>query len=185
MPLSRMAYSLVRYVPDSVRGEAVNLGVIVVSDDRGESDGRFLPRPRWRAKVLTRDVNGVVIERALESMKRRLGPAQQGHLLTVGGLTVGDDRISNEAGLSQLHATMRNQIQLSEPKKYRAESVPAAVHDLYHELVLPRSVRPQPKPGMTLAELRKLIAETVRQWAPADVNILESGFERHLAQRRR
>jgi hypothetical protein len=42
MTLSSYSYSLLRFVPDIARGEAANLGVIVVDDVAGETASAFL-----------------------------------------------------------------------------------------------------------------------------------------------
>jgi hypothetical protein len=43
MTLSTYSYSLLRFVPDLARGEAANLGVIVIDDVAGESASAFIP----------------------------------------------------------------------------------------------------------------------------------------------
>ncbi len=66
---------------------------------------------------------------------------------------------------------MSNQLQLSEPKAYRAASLREALRELFDELIAPPKRQVSPPRAMTLAQLRDEIAQTIHEWAGDAVRV--------------
>ena len=155
--LKSFRYALVRFVPDRVRGESLNLGVIVVSESTGEAAGEFLRKFKSRIRALDPLVSSTVVERLLDTLRNRVGESQ-------GGILTEDRLIQSSKDISALADTMKNQLQVTEPKPYRAASLRAAVSELYSELVSPQRRPPTSQRGMSLPQLRRLIRNAIRSW---------------------
>ncbi len=150
-------YSLVRFVPDPVRGERVNLGVVVVADGELCSRARILPRFWQRITMLDPGADEVALGQMLDTIRRRFdGDHQQ---VPGGGC---DERIVTLAGLQSLRRFMANQLQLSEPKPYRAASIDVAMVELYDDLVIPPARVQQQQVHMTISQIRDLIKNSSR-----------------------
>ncbi len=183
--LAFFSFSLLRFVPDVAREEAINLGVIVVSDEQKLSDGAFLSRFRGRLRSFAPTSNADSVENAIASLRLRLGSAYQARLSEVAP----DDEaalIASTDQLAAIGATMRNQFQLTEPRRYRASSLKNATAELFKSLVSPTHRPPAPSKGMTLRQLQVLIRRTIRDWGGDVVRIQEHGLEqakgtRHFA----
>jgi hypothetical protein len=156
MELITFSFSLVKLVPDRVRAESVNVGVIVV-DGAGEAAAEFLKRFKSRARFLDPVIELSTVEKLLENLAARVEPYQ-------GRLETGDSRIRSEKDLLFLSETMKNLIQVTAPKRYRAVSLRAAVVELFTELVSPQRKGPSTPRGMTLARLRRLIRDAIQSW---------------------
>jgi Protein of unknown function (DUF3037) len=190
-------YSLVRFVPDVARGEAVNLGVLVADDEAGAVKAAFYPDARRKMRPLAPGFNldafAAEIGRFRERVTTVYQPALTGPV---------DPRISTSTQLTSLSDTMRNQLQVSPPRVYRAETLDAAVQALYRGLVQP--IEPVDRPldeahrDMPLKKLRALIWRTIKDWGqelkprdpsappPAPVQIIRRKLEeakgtRHFA----
>jgi hypothetical protein len=173
MGLGTYTYALFRYVPDPVRGEAVNLGVVVVSDEERASATEFFRGYRTRMRALNPEANFAVIDRLIQGFKKRTDPAYQS------GLMAGEDaRLTSSGQLRALKQSMANQLQLSEPKVHRADSLQVAVRELYEDLVAPPERAPRPTGPITLEQLRSLIATTIREWTGKTMQLEESTVEK-------
>jgi hypothetical protein len=161
--LSTYQYSVIRFVPSIARDEAANVGVIVVDDESGTASGAFLRSIRSKVSALAPGFNVDLIADSVERLQRRAAAVYQGSLHYPE-----DARIKNSAQLRTLAGAMKNQIQLSEPRPYRAASLDAAAEQLYRDLVQPVSAPPAEEPpaqgGMSLKRLRSLIWGTIREW---------------------
>ncbi|TAK66334.1 MAG: DUF3037 domain-containing protein, partial [Dehalococcoidia bacterium] len=175
--LTFFSYSLLRFVPDVARDEAINLGVIVVSDDERLSDGAFLSRFRGRLRSLAPTSNADAVENAIAVLRLQLGAAYQpglNELVETEEVPV----ICSTPQLAAMAATMRNQFQLTEPRRYRAASLKDATSELFRDLVSPLHRLPSTSKGMTLHQLQVLIRRTIRDWGGTAVRIQERGLER-------
>lgn len=129
MTLSFYSYSLLRFVPDIARGEAANLGVIVVDDAAGETASAFLADFGPKVTALAPGFSVAGISASVDQFRRQLGGPRR---------SASDDvRIRSSAQLAVLAGAMRNQLQMSEPKPCRAASLSEAAQQLYEELVRP------------------------------------------------
>lgn len=182
--LKTYSYSLCVVLPDPARGERLNLGVIVVSDEEQRSKGEFLSRFKSRLRSLAPDCNADAVADIVSTLGLRVG---DGHQRRLGADTEDDDLlIRRTAQLSAASAVMKNQVQLSGTRKYRAETLEDAVAELFRSYVAPTpNVRPQAA-GMSLRQLQSLIRHTVKRWGGEVVRIQEKGLEaahgtRHFA----
>jgi hypothetical protein len=171
----RFYFSLVRYVPDPARDEAVNLGVILVSDDEGTSAGSFVRALLAKIRPLDPYVNPSFVKRYLLDLEQRLGASHQA--------PIGDDtdRIRSVADLRRLSASMRNLFQLTQPKLYRSVSLESARQELFSELVSVKRPALTPNKGMSRAELKRVISRTMREWTRGtreEVRIKANDLER-------
>ncbi len=102
-------YAVVRYVPDPVRGEQVNVGVIVVSE-KGEFVGARFDRDFTRAKCVGRREDVSFLRDFARSFEVPRARKQQLLLPMPGGTKWNADVITD------LHREWANSIQLSEPR---------------------------------------------------------------------
>ena len=113
-------FQLLRYVPDAVRNEYVHIGVILreaASEDQpARTEVRFTHDWR-RVKCLDPDVDTALLEGMESELRRRLGV----------------DQINKESGgrlMRILEESLSLNIQMTEPKAYLAESMPAGMEEL-------------------------------------------------------
>jgi hypothetical protein len=128
MTLSFYRYSVLRFVPGIARGEAANLGVIVVDDATGEAASAFLPDFGPKISALAPGFSVAGFTASVERFRRQFGERRNGS---------DDHQIRSSARLAVLSGAMRNQLQLSGPKPFRAASLSEAARQLYDELVRP------------------------------------------------
>lgn len=124
-------HSLIRFVPDPVRAEFVNIGAIAGSDDASDWALRLIENPSRAHKlddaVVYPAVLGVVdrLRRDIELFEREVeAPSLRG------GSAV------SEAWLHALHAQHRNIIQFSTPAPLIADSADDALDRVFNRLVV-------------------------------------------------
>jgi hypothetical protein len=126
-------FQLLRYVPDAVRNEGVHIGVILresTGDKRGRLEVRFT-RDWRRVRCLDPDADTALLEGMETELRRRLqaeaesGP--EGRLMRI------------------LEESLSLNVQMTEPKAYLAESMPAGMEELMRLYVEPppRERRPR------------------------------------------
>lgn len=173
MDLKFFTYSVLRYVPDPVRDERINMGVVVISDQSGESRCAFLPGARRKIAALNPNANVQQIERVIEAFKLRCGDS---YLPTL--FKERDPRLTSRQQLELLAETMKNQFQFSEPKTHRAESIDRSVTELFSLLIaVPLPDKAAPSRNMPLSHLRELIKRTIKEWASSGITVREGTAE--------
>jgi hypothetical protein len=112
-------FQLLRYVPDAVRNEYVHIGVIL--REHGSQDGAEVRFTRdWRrVRCLDPDADTALLEGMESELKRRFQAEPDGGLM----------RLLTEA--------LSLSVQMTEPKAYLAESIPAGVEELMRLYVEP------------------------------------------------
>ena len=112
-------FQLLRYVPDAVRNEYVHIGVIL--REQGSQDGAEVRFTRdWRrVRCLDPDADTALLEGMESELKRRFQAEPDGGLM----------RLLTEA--------LSLSVQMTEPKAYLAESIPAGVEELMRLYVEP------------------------------------------------
>ena len=112
-------FQLLRYVPDAVRNEYVHIGVIL--REQGSLDAAEVRFTRdWRrVRCLDPDVDTALLEGMESELKRRFQAELDGSLM----------RLLTEA--------LSLSVQMTEPKAYLAESIPAGVEELMRLYVEP------------------------------------------------
>jgi hypothetical protein len=118
----RCAFQLLRYVPDAVRNEYVHIGVILRDEGAGAGpEGvqvRFT-RDWRRVRCLDPEADTALLEGMEGELRRRLTAEPDGDLMR---------RLNESLSLS---------VQMTEPKAYLAESLPAGMEELMKMYVEP------------------------------------------------
>ncbi len=123
----RCEFQLLRYVPDAVRNEYVHIGVILreqaTTDDSGmvetgKVELRFT-RDWRRVRCLDPDADTALLEGMESELRRRLEEDPGGRLMRI------------------LEESLSLNVQMTEPKAYLAESVPAGMEELMRLYVEP------------------------------------------------
>ncbi|MGB6133445.1 MAG: DUF3037 domain-containing protein [Acidobacteriaceae bacterium] len=134
-------FLLVRYVPDPVRNEFVNIGVLVRDAAHPESAQLRFTRDWGRVLCIDPDADTAMLEAMEGEMRQRL--------------------LEKDAGTKPLMAIIEDsfshQLQITEPKGCLAETLPAQMDELMRLYVEPRKV----KAGKALSG-RAAIARTLR-----------------------
>ena len=112
-------FHLLRYVPDAVRNEYVHIGVIL--REQGGSEGPHIQFTRdWRrVRCLDPDADTALLEGMESELRLRLQAEPDGNVL------------------HQLGESLSLSVQMTEPKAYLAESIPAGVEELMRLYVDP------------------------------------------------
>ncbi|MGD1107431.1 MAG: DUF3037 domain-containing protein [Terracidiphilus sp.] len=120
-------FQLLRYVPDAVRNEYVHIGVILreraTEDDSGKVElGKVevrFTRDWRRVRCLDPDADTALLEGMESELRRRLAEEPGGRLMQI------------------LEESLSLNVQMTEPKAYLAESVPAGMEELMRVYVEP------------------------------------------------
>jgi hypothetical protein len=124
-------YSLIRYVPDPVRGEFVNVGAIAGCDESSEWEIRQVANPA-RARRL--DERGSLS--AAWAFMDQLGRAVDAHEAAIQQPTPAEDTLLSEEWLADLWGRYHNVVQLSPPAPMLADSTTEALDDIFTQLVV-------------------------------------------------
>ncbi len=151
----RYIYSLIRFVPDPARGEFVNVGAIVGSEESSEWQVQQIENPK-RARAI--DANASL--GAVWSFIDRVG-ADVDNFEAVTQSLFGPDVELTEDWLWRLHADHQNIVQLSAPVPMVAESADEALETVFELMVLDPAVRKYSftKKHTALAALRRAYDE--------------------------
>jgi len=121
-PRRECEFQLLRYVPDAVRNEYVHIGVILrerAAEDRpGHTEVRFT-RDWRRVRCLDPDADTALLEGMESELRRRLEHEPGGRLMRI------------------LEESLSLNVQMTEPKAYLAESMPAGMEELMRLYVEP------------------------------------------------
>ncbi len=122
-------FQLLRYVPDAVRNEYVHIGVILREQgEGGRLDVRFT-RDWRRVRCLDPEVDTALLEGMESELRKRLAGDSDGKLRKI------------------LDESLSLGVQMTEPKAYLAESLPAGMEELMRLYV-------EPPPREKLSRLR-------------------------------
>lgn len=117
-------FQLLRYVPDAVRNEYVYIGAILREAADGGADGSVRVDVRFtrdwrRVRCLDPDADTALLEGMESELRRRLAEEPNGKLRRI------------------LDESLSLNVQMTEPKAYLAESVPAGMEELMRLYVEP------------------------------------------------
>jgi hypothetical protein len=115
----RCEFQLLRYVPDAVRNEYVHIGVILREPSGKEPAIIRFTRDWRRVRCLDPDADTALLEGMESELRRRFETETEGDLML---------RLENSLSLSE---------QMTEPKAYLAESLPAGMEELMRLYVEP------------------------------------------------
>ena len=112
-------FQLLRYVPDAVRNEYVHIGVILREQGSPDAAEVRFTRDWRRVRCMDPDVDTALLEGMESELRRRFEAEPDGSLMRL---------LSESLSLS---------VQMTEPKAYLAESLPAGVEELMRLYVEP------------------------------------------------
>ena len=124
-------FQLLRYVPDAVRNECVHIGVILREQGNPNLEVRFT-RDWRRVRCLDPDADTELLEGMESELRRRFTEDPGGRLMRI------------------LEESLSLNVQMTEPKAYLAESLPAGIEELMRLYVEP------PEGGTTNGAGKKL-----------------------------
>ena len=112
-------FQLLRYVPDAVRNEYVHIGVILREQEGGEPPKVQFTRDWRRVRCLDPEADTALLEGMESELRRRLESEPDGSLMRL------------------LTESLSLNVQMTEPKAYLAESLPAGMEELMRLYVEP------------------------------------------------
>jgi len=104
-------FQLLQYVPDAVRNESVHIGVILREQGNPHAEVRFT-RDWRRVRCLDPDADTALLEGMESDLRRRLDSGPESKLMRL------------------LEESLSLNVQMTEPKAYLAESLPAGMEEL-------------------------------------------------------
>jgi hypothetical protein len=122
-PRRNCEFQLLRYVPDAVRNEFVHIGVILREPGTGEPVQVRFTHDWRRVRCLDPEADTTMLEGMESELRRALSP-QPG-------------QVSNGKLEQILSESLSLNVQMTEPKGYLAESLPAGVEELMRLYVEP------------------------------------------------
>jgi Protein of unknown function (DUF3037) len=131
----KYVYSVVRFVPDPIRGEFVNVGMIIGSDDTSEWELRVVGNTR-RARALDDRRLLPAVWDFIDKLGRRLDDYSD----AMQGSEQPEESVSEE-WLSQLSESSQNVVQLSFPAPVRADNLEQAFKQLFPQFIAPPETR--------------------------------------------
>lgn len=150
-----LAYRILRYTPNLVRDEWVNIGVLVFSPDTGERRLRLIEEPQEYSRVRR------LHPQADEGLLRRLRDDLEDRFQSVNGSS-GNSRDWQEL-LAQWDNTLSNALQLAQQKGTHAQDLDAELERLYNDHVaLQRAPARVGAPG-TRGQMRSYCSQVFRQ----------------------
>jgi len=122
-PRRECEFQLIRYVPDAVRNEGVQIGVILREQGHAHAEVRFT-RDWRRVRCLDPDADTALLEGMEGELRRRLAAEPAGEAARVDVMRILEESLSLN-------------VQMSEPKGYLAESLPAGMEELMRLYIEP------------------------------------------------
>ena len=110
-PRCECEFQLLRYVPDAVRNEYVHIGVILREHGSQRAEVQFT-RDWRRVRCLDPDADTALLEGMESELRRRLQTESEGRLMRL------------------LEESLSLNLQMTEPKAYLAETLPAGMEEL-------------------------------------------------------
>lgn len=126
----RYVYSMVRFVPDPARGEFINAGAIVGSEESSEWQVRQIENPKRARFIDERDTLTIVW-----SFLDHVGRAIDEHEEAINGLLDSSVELS-ETWLKNLYMEHRNVVQLTPPTPMVASNAEEALERVFEELIV-------------------------------------------------
>jgi len=112
-------FQLLRYVPDAVRNEYVHIGVILREQGSGDPAAVRFTRDWRRVRCLDPEADTALLEGMESELRRRFEAEPDGNLMRL------------------LSESLSLNVQMTEPKAYLAESLPAGMEELMKLYVEP------------------------------------------------
>lgn len=120
-------FRLIRYVPDAVRNEFIHIGVILREQGSREASQVRFTRDWRRVRCLDPYADTELLEGMESELRKRLAAEPDGNLMRL------------------LSESLSLNVQMTEPKAYLAESIPAGVEELMRMYVEPPARQKVPR----------------------------------------
>jgi hypothetical protein len=131
----RYVYSVIRFVPDPARGEFVNVGAIVGSEDSSEWQCRQIGNS-VRARAIDERKTLEAVWAFLDRVGREMDEYERGQE------SLFEPAVElSEAWLQQLYVEHRNVVQLSSPTPMAAKNVDEALDRVFDQMVVEPTLR--------------------------------------------
>ena len=153
-------YSLLQYVGDPARQEALNVAVVVMDPTTSEARVFVDPFARMRLRPIWREFKNSDLFPLVRDIRRTVGAEHQQFLE--------EASVPYSAQLSALDAIVdssANRFRLTERKSYSATSLQMASAKLYERFVAHPQGRVRRDRHMTRATLRNMMAGIFREWS--------------------
>jgi hypothetical protein len=149
-------FSVVRLVPHPLRDEAINLGIVLVSESGQFADYRFRKGYRRKLRALAPDVRPELVERFLDDFEARF-------LRVEDQLRLGSEPMATvKETLDQLADQHAYQIRFSPPRPVLTEEPARALEALFEELV---AAIPQARRTVVdRASIKRTVVRALRSW---------------------
>ena len=163
-------YAVVRVVPDPIKDEAINIGVVVVDSKRHEGTMQVNQKVRTRIKHLQSNYPFDDLERSIADLRDALGLDVQ--------LGYGESERPTPTFelLRDIAERLNNQLQLTMPQRYIASSLDDAARRLFKRYVARRLPSPEKEESLTHASLKEKMLRIVRSWKTPTLDISTKGF---------
>jgi len=160
-PRRKCEFQLLRYVPDAVRNESVHIGVILREQGSAHAEVRFT-RDWRRVRCLHPDADTALLEGMESELRRRLEAQPEGRLMQI------------------LEESLSLNVQMSDPKGYLAESLPAGIEELMKVYVEapPRDRHPRPSGRAAIHAQMRIEFERAGVWDLMRKRIAASDYTR-------
>lgn len=168
--LHRFFFSVIRVVPDPIKDEAVNIGVVVASEE-----GRAAMKvrvPRSRIRDMQRSFSFETLNRSIIELGRVLGVEAQ---LAFGENVTG---YLPQARMDVLADSLSNQLQLTRRNEHLGSSLDSALAALFFRFVAKRMPAATYSSPLTHAALNQRIRAALKQWNAPHMRIQPGGLLR-------
>ncbi|MBI3970936.1 MAG: DUF3037 domain-containing protein [Chloroflexi bacterium] len=167
----RFFYSVVRIVPDPIKDEAINVGVVVtpVEGEGGRMRTHLGGPVRSRIRAVQPGYNFEALCWSLQDLESALGIDRRIRLGEAPGPFAGP------ALLEAVAQRLGNQLQLTEPRRFLAPTIEQAVDRLFSRYVTWRLPRRRRGARLTHAALRDQILQVVVAWESPGVHVEPGG----------
>jgi hypothetical protein len=168
----KFVYSLIRYVPDPMRGEFVNVGAIAGSDESSEWEVRQVENP-IRARQFDESGSLPAVFAFIDQLARSVDAFED----SITSPTLDEPEISlSEDWLTAVHSDHRNIVQLSPPLPLIADSATEALDRVFDELI----VDPARRSGSQ--NKHPALAAARKAYGEAGLHINQDFFERVIIE---
>jgi hypothetical protein len=167
----RAMYTIIRYIPNILKGEFVNVGVILVCPEAGYQGLRAIPQFGEGTKAkLFEGSDGLFVRHAVSKLQELLELNRASDLVGEEGVT---NKLLNFTGLATLQKMYNNNIQLSQPYSAATDNPEALLEKLYRDFVATTETKPKPE-RITRGVIRR---EVERKFA--DLDLFDAGLQKN------
>jgi Protein of unknown function (DUF3037) len=171
--MTRMSamYTIIRYIPNILKEEFVNVGVILVCPEVGFQRLRAIPSFGEGSKAkLLEGSDGLFVRHAVSKLEELLELNRAADLVGEEGVT---NKRLNFTGLATLQKMYNNNIQLSQPFSAATDNPEALLEKLYRDFVDTVEVKPKSE-RVTSGVIRRKVERTF-----AELELFDAGLQKN------